>query len=84
MGLTILNAQSHAPFSLSGLGGFTRPSNLHLDILTGRDEEIRPEDILVGALLLFLLLPSLFFPFARLVLPDDKAEGELYDYRNEV
>ncbi|GAA5871192.1 hypothetical protein JCM8547_001482 [Rhodosporidiobolus lusitaniae] len=39
--------QSPAPFSLSGLGGFTRPSNLALDILTGRDEEIRPEDVLV-------------------------------------
>ncbi|GAA5895500.1 hypothetical protein JCM6882_006271 [Rhodosporidiobolus microsporus] len=41
---------SPTPMSLSALSGqsFTRPgANLHLDILTGRDEEIRPEDVLV-------------------------------------
>ncbi|BGP19696.1 hypothetical protein JCM10213_001874 [Rhodosporidiobolus nylandii] len=42
--------QSPAPFSLSSLGGFTRPSNLALDILMGRDEEIRVEDVLVDRL----------------------------------
>lgn len=29
--------------------GFTKPGNLHLDILMGRDEEIRPQDVLIGA-----------------------------------
>ncbi|GAA6026570.1 hypothetical protein JCM8202_006267, partial [Rhodotorula sphaerocarpa] len=41
---------SSAPTPLSlGLpgAGFTRPSNLALDILTGHDEEIRPEDVLI-------------------------------------
>lgn len=38
------------PLSLGLPGsGFTRPGNLGLDILTGRDEEIRPEDVLIGA-----------------------------------
>ncbi|GAA5971007.1 hypothetical protein JCM8115_004771 [Rhodotorula mucilaginosa] len=36
------------PLSLGLPGsGFTRPGNLGLDILTGRDEEIRPEDVLI-------------------------------------
>lgn len=45
------NLVSSAPTPLSlGLpgAGFTRPSNLALDILTGHDEEIRPEDVLIG------------------------------------
>lgn len=37
------------PLSLGLPGaGFTRPGNLALEILTGRDEEIRPEDVLIG------------------------------------
>ncbi|GAA5973069.1 hypothetical protein JCM11641_000397 [Rhodosporidiobolus odoratus] len=39
--------QSPAPFNISSLGGFTRPGNLHLDILMGRDEELSVEDVLV-------------------------------------
>ncbi|POY70987.1 hypothetical protein BMF94_6014 [Rhodotorula taiwanensis] len=36
------------PLSLGLPGaGFTRPGNLALEILTGRDEEIRPEDVLI-------------------------------------
>ncbi|GAA5942205.1 hypothetical protein JCM1841_006095 [Sporobolomyces salmonicolor] len=38
-----LVAQSPAPLSL---GGFTKPGNLHLDILRGTDEEISVHDVL--------------------------------------
>ncbi|TNY22607.1 proteasome maturation factor UMP1-domain-containing protein, partial [Rhodotorula diobovata] len=39
--------QAPTPLSLGLPGaGFTKPGNLHLDILMGRDEEIRPEDVL--------------------------------------
>lgn len=38
--------QSPAPLSL---GGFMRPSNIHLDILTGNDETINFGDVLTGA-----------------------------------
>lgn len=45
-----LVAAAPTPLSLGLPGsGFTRPGNLGLDILTGRDEEIRPEDVLIGA-----------------------------------
>jgi len=38
------------PLSLGLPGsGFTKPGNLALEILMGTDEEIRPEDVLIGA-----------------------------------
>ncbi|BGP43087.1 hypothetical protein JCM10449v2_007102 [Rhodotorula kratochvilovae] len=43
-----LVSSAPTPMSLGLPGaGFTRPGNLHLDILMGRDEEIRPEDVLI-------------------------------------
>ncbi|GAA6023793.1 hypothetical protein JCM10207_001197 [Rhodosporidiobolus poonsookiae] len=44
--------QTPAPASLSALtgSGFTRSSNVHLDVLMGRDEEIEVADVLVDRL----------------------------------
>ena len=45
------------PLSLGLPGaGFTKPGNLALEILMGTDEEIRPEDVLIGAFSLSLSL----------------------------
>lgn len=40
-----LHLQAPTPINL---GGFTKPSNLHLDILLGKDEEINVGDIYIG------------------------------------
>ncbi|GAA5877950.1 hypothetical protein JCM3774_004764 [Rhodotorula dairenensis] len=43
-----LVAAAPTPLSLGLPGaGFTRPTNLGLDILTGRDEQITPQDVLI-------------------------------------
>jgi proteasome maturation protein len=48
-----LDLQSPLPTSF---GGFMRPSNLSLDILMGKDEEINFGDVLTGQFLLLLSL----------------------------
>ncbi|GAA6004404.1 Ump1p [Rhodotorula paludigena] len=43
-----LVSSAPTPMSLGLPGsGFTKPGNIHLDILMGRDEEIRPQDVLI-------------------------------------
>lgn len=42
----MLYTQTPTPVNL---GGIARPSNIHLDILMGRDEEVGPSDIYIGA-----------------------------------
>lgn len=53
--LILVDGQAPTPLSLGLPGmGFTKPGgNVHLDVLMGRDEEITPEDVLIGAFLAF-------------------------------